>query len=61
MKKLITIKEINYKVNLKILYYLYKRGKIVGYKQIYNQYAPIIEFSDYTRLWMLPQEINELK
>ena len=56
--KAIRFKQMPYYINTKILYYLNQTGYIVGYKKIYkNITVPIIEFKDFTRIWMLPNEI----
>nr|YP_010986160.1 hypothetical protein NDC12_pgp058 [Polyopes affinis]WOL37078.1 hypothetical protein [Polyopes affinis] len=54
--------EINSKINLEILNYLYSNCIIVGTKTLFNEYkVAIIELNDYTRIWMLPEEINIIK
>ena len=55
----IHVKEIYKKLNPYIFNYIYKLGKIVGYKKInHNQYATIIELNDFRRIWMLTCEIQ---
>nr|QCI05732.1 cytochrome b6-f complex subunit PetP [Cryptopleura ramosa] len=47
------------KTKIKIIHYVNQKSYIVGYKQIHTNYkAPIIEFKDYTRVWMLNNEIT---
>nr|YP_009294405.1 cytochrome b6-f complex subunit [Asparagopsis taxiformis]AOM65888.1 cytochrome b6-f complex subunit [Asparagopsis taxiformis] len=38
--------------------YLQKKGRIIGIKNIKGKYVHIIEFDNYTRIWMLPEEIE---
>lgn len=58
-RKHVKIKEINSKTNLKIVHYLFKAGTIIGQKIIDKKYiVPIIEFKDYTRIWMFPEELE---
>ena len=48
-----------HKLNPKILYYMYKSGKIVGYKNIYKEHKVIIiQFYDLMRIWILSSEIK---
>uniref|UniRef100_UPI0030026984 cytochrome b6-f complex subunit PetP n=1 Tax=Anunuuluaehu liula TaxID=3049639 RepID=UPI0030026984 len=57
--KNVKIRQINSKTNLKIVHYLYKAGTIIGQKIIDKNYAvPIIEFKDYTRIWIFPEELE---
>lgn len=59
MNKTINLKKMYYKLNPKILYYMYKYGEIVGYKNIYKQHkVTIIQFYDLTRIWILDKEIK---
>nr|QCI06600.1 cytochrome b6-f complex subunit PetP [Erythroglossum lusitanicum] len=52
-KYLIRIKKIPIKTKLHIMKYMNQESYIVGYKKIHINYkAPIIEFKDYTRIWM---------
>nr|QCI08055.1 cytochrome b6-f complex subunit PetP [Plumaria plumosa] len=61
IKKSISIKNIPIKVHYKIIKYIYKNITIVGYMNInHNIKIPIIEFQDYTRIWILPDEINQV-
>nr|YP_010199423.1 hypothetical protein LK036_pgp084 [Gracilariopsis tenuifrons]UAD89281.1 hypothetical protein [Gracilariopsis tenuifrons] len=55
------IKKIYNKNNIEMVKYTSQNGNIVGKKSIqHNKYTKttIIEFSNYTRIWMLPQEIE---
>nr|QOS04587.1 cytochrome b6-f complex subunit petP [Sarcopeltis skottsbergii] len=55
----IKIKEMDSKNNLKIVHYIYKVGTVVGERIIsYNYNVPIIEFEDYTRVWIFPKELK---
>ena len=57
--KTVRIIAINNKTNTNIIHYLHTTGIIVGYKIFNQQYLiPIIEFKDYTRIWMLTKEIK---
>lgn len=57
--KHVKVKEMNSKNNLKIVHYIYKVGTVVGKKIISCNYTvPIIEFEDYTRIWILPKELE---
>nr|QCI04129.1 cytochrome b6-f complex subunit PetP [Antithamnionella ternifolia] len=57
----ITYKPISNKINSQILYYKNKSGYIIGYKNIYNgNKVPIVQFKDFTRIWILPKEINKI-
>lgn len=59
LKQNIQIKEVYHKTNIQIMNYLKKYGTTVGKKYINQQYiAPIIEFDDYTRIWILEREID---
>lgn len=61
IKKSINIKNIPIKVHYKIIKYIYKNITIVGYMHINNHTKiHIIEFQDYTRIWLLPDEINQV-
>nr|YP_009295650.1 conserved hypothetical plastid protein [Mastocarpus papillatus]AOL58134.1 conserved hypothetical plastid protein [Mastocarpus papillatus] len=61
LRKNVKIKEINSKTNLKIVHYLCKTGTIIGKKRISSDYSvPIIEFKDYTRIWMLSKELESI-
>lgn len=58
-KYLIKIKKIPIKTKLQIIKCINQESCIVGYKKIHTNYkAPIIEFKDYTRIWMLKDEIK---
>nr|YP_010985961.1 hypothetical protein RMF00_pgp058 [Grateloupia asiatica]WOL36879.1 hypothetical protein [Grateloupia asiatica] len=53
------IKELNSNTNTRILKHLYRNGIIVGTKiSSQNNTLIIIELNDYTRIWMLPEELN---
>lgn len=57
--KNVKIKEMNNKNNVKIVHYIYKVGTIVGKRIISCNYTvPIIEFEDYTRVWIFSQELE---
>nr|YP_009511487.1 hypothetical protein [Gracilariopsis mclachlanii]AXI97364.1 hypothetical protein [Gracilariopsis mclachlanii] len=59
--KLTKIKKIYNKNNIEIIKYTNQNGIVVGKKSIqHSKYRKtiIIEFSNYTRIWMLPQEIE---
>nr|QCI07469.1 cytochrome b6-f complex subunit PetP [Leiomenia cribrosa] len=57
--KKIKIKELKNCTQITIINYLNKHGIIKGKKNIYGKYyAPLIEFQDYTRLWIMPQELE---
>ena len=59
--KHVKIKEMNNKNNVKIVHCIYRVGTIVGKKIISCNYAvPIIEFEDYTRVWIFPQELESI-
>nr|YP_010204123.1 cytochrome b6-f complex subunit [Ahnfeltia fastigiata]UAT97692.1 cytochrome b6-f complex subunit [Ahnfeltia fastigiata]UAT97896.1 cytochrome b6-f complex subunit [Ahnfeltia fastigiata] len=59
--KSVKVKEINCNAPIKIIYYLGKRGKIKGKKIIPGIcVVPIVEFEDYTRVWILPEELDIL-
>ena len=59
MNKIMNLKKMYYKLNPKILYYMYTYGKIVGYKHIYKKYkVTIIQFYDFTRIWILQNEFK---
>nr|YP_009296161.1 cytochrome b6-f complex subunit [Sebdenia flabellata]AOM65096.1 cytochrome b6-f complex subunit [Sebdenia flabellata] len=59
LNKYIYIKAINNKINIQIANYLYKKGRIVGEKILFNyKRVPIIELDNYTRIWMLPEELD---
>nr|YP_008144861.1 hypothetical protein [Grateloupia taiwanensis]AGO19818.1 hypothetical protein [Grateloupia taiwanensis] len=53
------VRELNSNINIEILKHLYNNCIIVGTK-ILSQNDPviIIELNDYTRIWMLPEELN---
>lgn len=56
---LVNIHVIPIKTKLKIINYINNKSYIVGYKKINSNYkVPIIEFKDYTRVWMLNNEIE---
>lgn len=58
----INIKKIPIKIKLKYLQYFNEKLDIVGYKIIKNKYqVPIIELSNYTRIWIFQKEINTNK
>lgn len=58
-KSSVNINIIPMKTKIKIIHYVNQKSYIVGYKQIHTNYkAPIIEFKDYTRVWMLNNEIT---
>nr|YP_009488732.1 hypothetical protein Grafi_p162 [Grateloupia filicina]AWD77428.1 hypothetical protein Grafi_p162 [Grateloupia filicina]BCB15041.1 hypothetical protein [Grateloupia asiatica] len=53
------IRELNSNINIGILKHLYNNGIIVGTKILsQNDTVIIIELNDYTRIWMLPEELN---
>nr|WOA02440.1 cytochrome b6-f complex subunit PetP [Gloiopeltis furcata] len=53
-------KHINSKTNLRIVHYLNQSGNIVGHKVTNTKnFILIIEFSDYNRIWMLPEELED--
>lgn len=55
----IKIKTIPQKIKLKLIKHFHKRLHIVGYKIInLENRVPIIELSNYTRIWILPNEIK---
>nr|YP_010156009.1 cytochrome b6-f complex subunit PetP [Cumathamnion serrulatum]QQY85406.1 cytochrome b6-f complex subunit PetP [Cumathamnion serrulatum] len=55
----IKIKTIPQKIKIKVIKSLHKKVHIVGYKVINSQNkVPIIELSNYTRIWILPNEIK---
>ena len=55
----VKVKIISPSINTTILPYLYQKGIIVGYKLIKQQLIiSIIEFPDFTRVWMSNQEIR---
>nr|YP_009326683.1 hypothetical protein [Membranoptera platyphylla]AMJ16940.1 hypothetical protein [Membranoptera platyphylla] len=55
----IKIKTIPQKIKLKLIKHLHKKLHIVGYKVINSESTvPIIELSNYTRIWILPNEIK---
>lgn len=55
----VKIKELNCKNNPTIINYFNQKGIVKG-KKLINQshYVPIIEFSDYTRIWIRPIELD---
>nr|QCI06257.1 cytochrome b6-f complex subunit PetP [Dicranema revolutum] len=59
LNRIVKIKKINNKQNSRVINYLYKTGVIAG-RKIINQKlnVSIIEFKDYTRIWMLENEIE---
>lgn len=60
--QLIKIQKIHSHTNINIINYLYKNGVIVGKKIIHNKYVlPIIQFEDYSRIWILPEELEFIK
>ena len=59
MNKYLYIKEINYKINKKISRKLYWTARIIGEKKLLTlKKALIVELEDYSRIWMLPEEIK---
>nr|YP_010904300.1 hypothetical protein REQ04_pgp076 [Catenella fusiformis]WCH57551.1 hypothetical protein [Catenella fusiformis] len=55
----IKIIKVNKNVNAKIIDYLHKNGITAGKKVIRQKFTvPIIELKDYTRIWMLTEEIQ---
>lgn len=59
MNRLINSRQKSYKLQPQILYYLYKSGKIVGYKNINKiNKVTIIQFYDLTRIWILSHELK---
>nr|WCH55357.1 hypothetical protein [Hypnea brasiliensis] len=60
-QEIVKITRIKKNKNSKLNNFLYKTGTIVGTKQIKNQIrALIIELKDYSRIWILKQEITQL-
>lgn len=60
--KTIEIKKINDRNHLEIFDYLHQYGLIVGEKDIQHRkklHGFIIEFADYSRTWMLTEEIEQ--
>nr|QCI06064.1 cytochrome b6-f complex subunit PetP [Delesseria sanguinea] len=54
----IKIKIIPQKIKIKFIKNLHEKLHIVGYKIINSKHkVPIIELSNYTRIWILPHEI----
>lgn len=52
------IKVIPIKIKNRIITQINQTLRIVGYKTIrINHKVPIVELSDYTRIWLLPHEI----
>nr|QCI07261.1 cytochrome b6-f complex subunit PetP [Hypnea pannosa] len=61
VNKTIKITQLKRNENSKITKFLYKTGTIIGTKKIRNQFTVfIIELKDYSRIWMLKQEITVL-
>nr|YP_009295297.1 hypothetical protein BI108_pgp098 [Dasya binghamiae]AOH77309.1 hypothetical protein [Dasya binghamiae] len=59
MNNFVKIRKVPIKIKLKYLKYFHKKLDIVGYKVInLNYLVPIIELSNYTRIWILPNEIK---
>nr|WCH56351.1 hypothetical protein [Hypnea sp.] len=59
--KAVKIKKLDKNNNTKLINLLYKTGIIAGRKTINKTLTvPIIEFKDYSRIWMLKQEIETL-
>lgn len=57
INQIIKIKSVPIKIKLKVFKYFHYDLCIVGYKRIKSTYkAPIIQFHDYTRIWLLPKE-----
>lgn len=55
----IEIIKLNQNTNIKIIDYLYKHGIIAGKKVVRQKFTvPIIELKNYTRIWMLIEEIQ---
>ena len=57
----IEVKKISYKNRLEVSDYLHQYGLIVGEKTIQHKkklHGFIIEFADYSRIWMLTEEIE---
>lgn len=60
--KTIKIGEFLHGASIAMIPYSYHSGTIVGKKQIHQELAvPIVEFNDFTRIWVLEQEIIVLK
>ena len=60
--KIIEVRNINYRNPIEIVDYLHQYGSVVGEKTIrYKKklHVFIIEFRDYSRIWMLPEEIEQ--
>ena len=59
MDQTIKLNKMYHKLNPKLLYYMYKSGHIVGYKNICkNNKVAIIQFYDLTRIWILKNELK---
>nr|YP_009391268.1 cytochrome b6-f complex subunit PetP [Dipterocladia arabiensis]ARW59412.1 cytochrome b6-f complex subunit PetP [Dipterocladia arabiensis] len=59
MTNLIKIKNIPKNIKLKLIKHFYQDLYLVGYKKIKsNKKLPIIELFNYTRIWILPEEIT---
>nr|QCI08966.1 cytochrome b6-f complex subunit PetP [Wrangelia sp.] len=60
----VQIKTIPTKFKFRIMKYIHKHGEIVGQiKYLYNQkiiQINLIEFSNYSRIWIMPNEIKQL-
>lgn len=59
INKKVIFQQTVYKLNPLIFSYIYKSGRIVGYKRMKgNINIPIIQFQDLTRIWMFKHEIQ---
>ena len=57
----VKITELNTNNNHKVINFLYKTGIVVGTRKIKKQFIVlIIEFKDYSRIWMFTKEITSL-
>lgn len=61
INQIVKITKLKKNKNSKLTNFLYKTGTIIGTKKIKNKImAPIIELKDYSRIWILKQEIKKL-
>nr|WCH54759.1 hypothetical protein [Hypnea edeniana] len=61
INQIVKITKLKRNKNSKLTNFLYKTGTIIGTKKIKNQFfALIIELKDYSRIWILKQEITKL-
>nr|YP_010902506.1 hypothetical protein REP52_pgp076 [Hypnea nidifica]WCH54361.1 hypothetical protein [Hypnea nidifica] len=61
MKQIVKITKLKKNKNSKLNNFFYKTGTIIGTKKIKNQIvALIIELQDYSRIWILREEITKL-